>query len=401
VLVIMIFALIGLSVPPLTARADESKLSFGLGLLPSPEGNYPRATLNANQSLPSAVSLGPWFPPVANQGAQASCVGWAIAYYYRSFQEGRENQRIPQRDNEIFSPAFIYNQRAGDRTRDAGMSMVDGLRIAVNQGVATLATMPYNPFDATTQPSEAARAEAALYSSSSYQNLFLGRGTANLQLLKQHLAEGDPFLLALPVYSEFFRVNPTQSLIDLPAANSTFYGGHAVLVVGYDDATQRFKFVNSWGSGWAERGYAYLSYAFVQQRAWEGWYLVDTDTTPPALAKVAYELSGAQSNMLSTLCRPTFAWEPSVQPSTSYQIYWGTNCSGTGSSMSTTRPLYAPMPVTTSGTYYLRVRALDPAGNSSPWQTLFTFRHQESAALNPATAATKGGSATVRPAEGR
>lgn len=36
--------------------------------------------------------------------------------------------------------------------------------------------------------------------------------------------------------------------------------GHAVLLVGYDDATQSFKVKNSWGAGWGESGYFRIAY---------------------------------------------------------------------------------------------------------------------------------------------
>ena len=35
-------------------------------------------------------------------------------------------------------------------------------------------------------------------------------------------------------------------------------GGHAYLIVGYDTATDMFKFQNSWGAGWGQNGYFYM-----------------------------------------------------------------------------------------------------------------------------------------------
>ena len=377
VCVILTGVLLSLVVPGVTSIAQGPDEAYSFGLLPSPAGDYPKLALAESVGpLPSAVDLSSGVPPVGNQGRQASCVGWAIAYYYRSFQEGVESHRAPSQPNELFSPAFIYNQRStADRSRDNGMSMVNGLRIAVSQGVATLATMPYNAADFSTQPSGEARAEAQLYRAQSYFNIFNGRGSVNLQALKQHLATGDPLLLAVPVYSEFFRVTLAYPTIGLPEPGSTYYGGHAITVVGYDDETQAFKFVNSWGRGWGDHGYAYLTYDFVQQQAWEAWVLADADTTPPSLPDHASELGGTENDVAQAeISTPVFTWEASNDPTAVYQVYWGPAVNGTSGS-STVEAFFFPAPVTQTSRQYLRVRALDAAGNATPWRTLFIFRY--------------------------
>jgi len=373
--ILLLGVMLSLAGPSLACMAKGPEAEYALGLLPSPEEDYPRLALDVTAGpLPPAADLSSVMPPVGNQGRQASCVGWAIAYYYRSYQEGVENHRLPAQTDELFSPAYIYNQRS-DKSRDVGMSMVSGLRIAVDQGVATLATMPYNAADSTSQPSAAARAEAALYRSLSYFSLFTRQGSANLQLLKQHLAQGGPVLLAVPIYSEFFRVNSYNPVIGVPAAGSTYYGGHAVTVIGYDDAAKTFKFVNSWGRGWGNYGYAYLSYEFVQRYAWEGWVLMDSDTTPPKLPERAQELGGAESGVpQSEISRPVFAWEASTDPTARYQMYWGPAANGTGNT-TMTEALFSPPAVSQTSTLYLRVRALDGMGNATSWRTLFTFRY--------------------------
>lgn len=375
ILLLVLFVLAELIWPSGQSASQGPELKYGLGLLPSPAGDYPSVRMaTAPVALPPMVDLSAGMPPVGSQGQQASCVGWAIAYYYRSFQEGRENYFAPVTADRIFSPAFIYNQRTTAKcARDAGMSMIDGLQLALNRGVATYSTMPYNAGDTCTKPSAEALTEAGWYRSQAYIKLFLGQGTANLTLLKQHLASGDPFLLAVPIYSEFLAAKPYSSVIDLPQPGVTFYGGHAITVVGYDEGLQAFKFVNSWGYEWGDRGYAYLTYDFVQQKAWEAWALVDADTTPPRAPKVARELGGVTSGVRqSQISSPVFAWEPSDDPAATYRIYWGPDPEGTAE-RSSRQPLFAPEPVEESATLYLRTAAYDPAGNTMGWRTLFVF----------------------------
>jgi C1A family cysteine protease len=43
-------------------------------------------------------------------------------------------------------------------------------------------------------------------------------------------------------------------------------GGHAVLVVGFDDGQRRFIMRNSWGTDWGMRGYFTMPYAYLIDR---------------------------------------------------------------------------------------------------------------------------------------
>jgi len=48
------------------------------------------------------------------------------------------------------------------------------------------------------------------------------------------------------------------------------YGGHCVVIVGFDDEKNALRIRNSWSEGWADRGYCWMPYAFEQShsRAW-------------------------------------------------------------------------------------------------------------------------------------
>ena len=53
----------------------------------------------------------------------------------------------------------------------------------------------------------------------------------------------------------------------------SIWGNHFVALIGYDDNTQRFKFVNSWGDQWGENGYGYVSYSNLNKEIQSGEYL--------------------------------------------------------------------------------------------------------------------------------
>jgi len=57
-----------------------------------------------------------------------------------------------------------------------------------------------------------------------------------------------------------------SGVLDLPAPGEKQVGGHAVVGVGYDDATKRILVRNSWGPAWGQAGYFTMPYDYVNNR---------------------------------------------------------------------------------------------------------------------------------------
>lgn len=49
----------------------------------------------------------------------------------------------------------------------------------------------------------------------------------------------------------------------MPKPTESVEGGHAVVLVGYDDPKKAFLVRNSWGDAWGMRGYFWMPYAYV------------------------------------------------------------------------------------------------------------------------------------------
>lgn len=191
-----------------------------------------------------------------------SCVGWAVAYAAKSYQEALDQGWIPDRPGRIFSPAFLYNQINGGV--DQGSSLSAALRVIVEQGCATLATMPATG-DPSVRPDAEARREAARYRASGYRQLGTG-----LELRRALQCE-QVVLLAIrtnPLFHE-----PTYTIYDarLHARGEAIrdpnapHASHALCLVGYDDRRRAFLAQNSWGTRWRDwdrenPGIVWLSY---------------------------------------------------------------------------------------------------------------------------------------------
>jgi C1A family cysteine protease len=60
-------------------------------------------------------------------------------------------------------------------------------------------------------------------------------------------------------------------LAKVPSPSEPLIGGHSVCLVGYDDAKQTFKFINSWGPTWGDHGYGYLPFKYLEGSGSESW----------------------------------------------------------------------------------------------------------------------------------
>jgi C1A family cysteine protease len=66
----------------------------------------------------------------------------------------------------------------------------------------------------------------------------------------------------------WYEVGPTGR-IAMPSAGARDFGGHAVLVVGYEADALIIR--NSWGGDWGENGYGYLPDAYVDAYGAAAW----------------------------------------------------------------------------------------------------------------------------------
>ncbi len=233
------------------------------------------------QGQPSSAGI----PPVGHQGDTNTCTGWAASYYYKTYQEWLEHGWGLGTDH-IFSPSFVYNQISVKPDFDCmrGAEIGDALQLIVEQGDLPLSDFAWTPINCDYQPSPAQKSAAGEYAGIGYGAFFITQGPPvgpeqdhNLTPLKQWLADDDPFILGFPIYSEFDNYGCYGAVMP-PLFPASYRGLHAVAVVGYDDnwaGVGGFKIVNSWGAGWGCYGYAWLSYEFVREYAWEAWWMED------------------------------------------------------------------------------------------------------------------------------
>lgn len=126
-------------------------------------------------NLPPSIDLSVNLPKPGNQGKEQSCVAWAVAYAFKSYQERQKHQwslTLPTGEidpDHVFSPAFVYNQI--NHGIDAGSTFQDALNVVSAQGVAPLTYMPYVPGSIHDQPSAPAKSAAASFRIDQYRKV--------------------------------------------------------------------------------------------------------------------------------------------------------------------------------------------------------------------------------------
>lgn len=204
--------------------------------------------------LPRHVDLRPGMSTVEDQGQIGSCTANAIAGAYE-FLERKQTGRYTD-----VSRLFIYyleRQFEHSIAEDSGAELRDGMKALQQYGVCSEAVWPYNPKHFKNKPSPEAFAEAKNHTISEFR-----RVPIELDAIRHCLAEGFPMCFGAEIYKSF-EAEGHHGLVSMPRSREESLGGHAMLLVGYDDQKQLFIVRNSWGSDWGDGGYCYFPYAYL------------------------------------------------------------------------------------------------------------------------------------------
>ncbi len=225
--------------------------------------------------LPASVDMADKMPEVGSQGGQQSCVAWAIAYALKGYQED-----VQLGEKLKFSPAFVYDQINGGK--NVPTQVTDGLNVLSNQGVCLMSEMPYDETKWDDEPSQDAKKSAKRFRIDEWRRV----NQLDIRELKTHLAGGVPIIIGAMVTAEFRDRGFTDGADFIWKKNGESIGGHAMLVVGYDDEKHAFKIINSWGKNWGDSGYGWIDYDLFTDVVMYGFVAKDGYTAPEVLADI-------------------------------------------------------------------------------------------------------------------
>jgi len=199
---------------------------------------------------------------IRDGGPEGSVVGQALA----TAMEMQINRTLHQ--DVSISARFIYNSTRlaeGTTSTDGGAQIKDAIGVLAKQGAVEESVWPYRPGEFAAKP-PAAVEKAARWQIKDVRLL------KSVDEIKKALATDGPVVAGIEVYQEAMSSQAAKSgIFPLPQKGSQIIGGHAIVLVAYDDQRKLFKFANDWGKGWGDQGYGYLPEEYLQKHSSDSW----------------------------------------------------------------------------------------------------------------------------------
>ena len=243
----------------------------------------------APAKLDTSVDLRAWCSPIENQGSLGSCTANAGVGLVEYFQRRAYSKHID--GSRLFTYKTTRNLLKW--TGDTGAYLRTTLQSLALFGVPPEDYWPYVVADFDKEPSAFLYSFASNFQAMKYYRLDPSgtSKTALLTAIKTNLAANLPAFFGFTVYSSYTQASvANKGAIPFPLPTDKVVGGHAVMVVGYNDtlkiqhsgvatpSTGALLIRNSWGAGWGDGGYGWLPYDYVlRSQAVDWWSLIQAE----------------------------------------------------------------------------------------------------------------------------
>lgn len=224
------------------------------------------------------LDLRMWCSPIENQSRAGSCVGNSVvgALEFLQIRNGLSYVDL--------SRLFVYyNSRLqhGETDRDEGTYIRLAFGTLTGLGTCTEKSWPYDLSKLFIRPSWKSYREAYPHKITSYYRIQETSGQPLVDAIKRALQAQHPVVFGMIVDNDYMNVG-RDGIVSMPRKDRIDPGGHAQVIVGYDDNARRWIVRNSWGVGWGDLGYAYVPYDYLDvSDANDFWvpYLSTSSTT--------------------------------------------------------------------------------------------------------------------------
>ncbi len=200
--------------------------------------------------------------PVRNQGNCGSCWAFATTAALESYTLIKNS--LPGQELNLAEQVMVSCGGAGSC---GGGYVGSAANYIKNTGLPAEECYPYTATNGT--------CSTACYNwqSNSYKIAgwaYVATTSPTVDAIKNALVTYGPLVTTFDVYADFFSY--VSGIYQ--HTSGTYQGGHAVLIVGFDDASQCFKVKNSWGTGWGEGGYFRIAYSELTSAVGFGEYTI-------------------------------------------------------------------------------------------------------------------------------
>lgn len=222
--------------------------------------HYHESKLGVEQKkvVPKKVDhRGKLMPAIYDQGETSTCTAQALATL---LQFNRRSKKI--NDMEPSRLFIYYNERVLENSTefDNGAELRDGIKSLARTGYISEDLWSFSPERIFERPDDPLYTRALRNRIADYYRI----NNTRITDIKACLAAGHLIVFGFNVFSSFYRADSNGGYVPLPSPeNDESMGGHAVLLVGYDDSTKNFIVRNSWGTDCGDRGYYYMKYDHI------------------------------------------------------------------------------------------------------------------------------------------
>ena len=202
---------------------------------------------------------------ILDQGSLGACVCNAFSFAINTQTRSTTSPAVLSR---LYMYAICRILDNNGLNNDCGTTIRTACNSIKNYGIVNESSYPYNislfsklPQLTTIQSSKIPKAISYTFVTQDLASLKSCLNTYKL-----------PIVFGFMVYTSFLTA-AVASTGNVPMPNVSkerLEGGHCMCVIGYDDSKQTFTCVNSWGTGWGNKGLCYIPYNYLTNSSLAG-----------------------------------------------------------------------------------------------------------------------------------
>ena len=230
-------------------KTEEKVPLTGGALLDIPDNrDYILNVGTSEEDLPEEANLCDFVPYIKNQSYSNACVLFSLCSNYEIMARFKNHPRKDLELSEMFA-WYVTRKVRGWEDKNTGTYPRDAAK-EFQKGFTLEQLCPFVWHHYEDKPQWAAYIMRSLFKIRAYYRIW------TITEIKTCILGGIPVSITLPT--------------KLVAGNNQSTGYHQVSIVGYNNNTQKFLILNSWGRNWDEDGYCELDYNTIEP------YLVNT-----------------------------------------------------------------------------------------------------------------------------
>ncbi|MBR2168660.1 MAG: C1 family peptidase [Paludibacteraceae bacterium] len=229
-------------------------------------------------SLPKAVSLEQFFPPIGNQNPYGTCVVWATGYNLttalKAIKYHWTAEQLADPANQVSPKDLWMGIESSSKGRGCeGTWYEPTFYVLTTTGAASMEHSPYKNLG---------NCNGTYYGDStnvlrSYKHVVSSSGgMPTLDQIRAYISDTIPLVISTHVGDRFMTWSgPSVLNQDTYLQPGQMHAYHAMVISGYDDSKNAFRVRNSWGEEWGDAGSIWVDYDFFMDQFCQAVFMAE------------------------------------------------------------------------------------------------------------------------------